>query len=134
MTDLIDEQGGYSDHFANDEYHQRLIDADCFSDAEIDFLRMKKLQREQIGDISKKDYLKLKRELEKIEEKRKKPKQQVRGQKKIVKCKICKKEFEARIADLNRGWAKYCSKSCKGKSSDNKGSYLDSYHSFLRSI
>lgn len=31
----------------------------------------------------------------------------------IVNCKNCKKEFNARQADLNRGWAKFCSKSCK---------------------
>lgn len=26
----------------------------------------------------------------------------------------CGKEFQARTADVNRGWGKYCSKSCKG--------------------
>lgn len=32
-----------------------------------------------------------------------------------VKCanKKCGKEFEARAADVNRGWGKFCSKSCK---------------------
>jgi hypothetical protein len=30
-----------------------------------------------------------------------------------VKCKNCKTEFEARVADRNRGWGRYCSKSCK---------------------
>lgn len=29
-----------------------------------------------------------------------------------VKC-ICGNEFEARTADVNRGWGKFCSKSCK---------------------
>ncbi|MEN3145732.1 hypothetical protein ABCW43_00295 [Neorhizobium sp. IRAMC:178] len=28
-------------------------------------------------------------------------------------CKECKKPFEARAADRARGWAKFCSKSCK---------------------
>ena len=135
MSDLINEQSGYvDDDFENDEYHQKLIDADCFSDAKIAFLRMKQQQREQIGDISDDEYLEFKKELKEWEEQRKKPKQQVRGQKKTVKCKICRKDFEARIADLKRGWGKYCSKSCKGKSSDNKGNYLDAYHSFLRSL
>lgn len=31
----------------------------------------------------------------------------------IVKCARCKQPFEARIADRNRGWGKFCSKSCK---------------------
>jgi len=29
------------------------------------------------------------------------------------KCQRCKCEFEAREADVKRGWAKFCSKSCK---------------------
>lgn len=32
-----------------------------------------------------------------------------------VKCKNCSSEFEARIADIKRGWGKFCSKSCKAK-------------------
>lgn len=31
----------------------------------------------------------------------------------IVKCKCCKVEFTARVADRKRGWARFCSKSCK---------------------
>jgi deoxyadenosine/deoxycytidine kinase len=31
----------------------------------------------------------------------------------LVKCACCKTEFQARIADRNRGWGKYCSKKCK---------------------
>ena len=30
-----------------------------------------------------------------------------------VKCQQCKEIFEARVADRKRGWAKFCSKSCK---------------------
>ena len=33
----------------------------------------------------------------------------------IVKCKRCKAPFEARTADMNRGWGLYCSKACKAK-------------------
>lgn len=29
------------------------------------------------------------------------------------KCKTCGAPFEARVADRKRGWARYCSKSCK---------------------
>ena len=32
-----------------------------------------------------------------------------------VNCQYCTKTFTARQADRNRGWAKYCSKSCKAK-------------------
>lgn len=32
-----------------------------------------------------------------------------------VKCNSCKKIFEAREADVKRGWGKFCSKSCKAK-------------------
>jgi endogenous inhibitor of DNA gyrase (YacG/DUF329 family) len=37
----------------------------------------------------------------------------VRGEKQIVKCKRCGDPFEARVADIKRGWGKFCSKSCK---------------------
>lgn len=30
-----------------------------------------------------------------------------------VACKQCKSMFVARVADRKRGWAKFCSKSCK---------------------
>lgn len=34
----------------------------------------------------------------------------------IVKnCEFCDKPFEAKQADINRGWGKTCSKSCAGK-------------------
>jgi hypothetical protein len=32
-----------------------------------------------------------------------------------VKCKNCKNDFVARTADRKRGWAKFCSKSCKAQ-------------------
>jgi hypothetical protein len=31
------------------------------------------------------------------------------------KNKSCKAEFQARAADVKRGWGKFCSKSCKAK-------------------
>lgn len=31
------------------------------------------------------------------------------------KCKNCGCKFMARSADINRGWAKFCSKSCKAR-------------------
>ena len=37
------------------------------------------------------------------------------------KCLVCKDEFFPRVADVERGWGKYCSKSCKAKSKDNHG-------------
>ena len=43
-----------------------------------------------------------------------------RGAKVIVKCKCCKSEFEARVADVKRGWAKFCSKSCKAIKQESK--------------
>lgn len=30
-------------------------------------------------------------------------------------CSYCLGRFTARVADVNRGWAVYCSKSCKAK-------------------
>ena len=43
-----------------------------------------------------------------------KPKK-VGGSKVTCKCKYCKEEFQARTADRKRGWALFCSKSCKAK-------------------
>lgn len=36
-----------------------------------------------------------------------------RGAKQQVKCKCCRQPFMARVADVKRGWGKFCSKSCK---------------------
>lgn len=36
-----------------------------------------------------------------------------RGAKVEVKCKTCRNPFMARKADRDRGWARFCSKSCK---------------------
>ena len=41
---------------------------------------------------------------------------------KMVKriCKWCGKEFEARQADVNRGWGKFCSKHCKAMEQESR--------------
>jgi hypothetical protein len=41
-------------------------------------------------------------------------------------CKWCKKPFQARAADVKRGWAKFCSKSCKASQQEKRtGQYRD---------
>lgn len=40
-------------------------------------------------------------------------KKPVRGNVQDVKCANCGSEFKARVADIKRGWGKFCSKSCK---------------------
>lgn len=53
-------------------------------------------------------------------------KNKANGAKKVVKCKRCKSLFEARVADLKRGWGKYCSKSCKAVVQEaNTGQYAN---------
>lgn len=32
-----------------------------------------------------------------------------------VSCKTCRNPFTARVADRKRGWARFCSKSCKAR-------------------
>ena len=44
----------------------------------------------------------------------------VRGAKIARKCKSCGAEFEARAADVKRGWGLYCSKSCKAIKQEGK--------------
>ncbi len=47
-----------------------------------------------------------------------------RGAKQTVKCKRCKEPFEARVADIKRGWGKFCSKSCKAVDQEKRtGAY-----------
>ena len=53
---------------------------------------------------------------------------QTRGSKVTVSCanKSCRTEFEARIADRKRGWARYCSKSCKAIAQERRtGQYAE---------
>lgn len=35
-------------------------------------------------------------------------------------CKKCKTKFMARTADVKRGWAKFCSKSCKASAQESR--------------
>ena len=45
------------------------------------------------------------------------------------KCKACKAPFTARVADVNRGWGLYCSKSCKAKKQEVRtGQYKKFIH------
>lgn len=37
-----------------------------------------------------------------------------------VKCKWCKGLFAARVADRKRGWARFCSKSCKAMKQEKR--------------
>lgn len=41
-------------------------------------------------------------------------------------CKSCGKQFVARVADAKRGWARFCSKSCKAIEQEQRtGQYRD---------
>lgn len=43
------------------------------------------------------------------------------------KCKNCKTVFSARVADHNRGWARFCSKSCKAKHQERRNGQHAAY-------
>ena len=43
------------------------------------------------------------------------------------KCKCCKTVFEARVADVNRGWGLYCSKRCKAIVQEKKNGQHSAY-------
>lgn len=46
-----------------------------------------------------------------------------------VVCKCCKTNFQARTADVKRGWGKFCSKSCKAKTQEKRtGQYANLIH------
>lgn len=46
-----------------------------------------------------------------------------------VKCKQCKNTFQARTADVKRGWGKFCSKKCKARKQEAKtGQYSNYIH------
>ena len=49
----------------------------------------------------------------------------------IFKCVVCGDEFEAKLADRKRGWAKCCSKSCAAKRSNR---ITGKYDKYLRSV
>lgn len=49
---------------------------------------------------------------------------QQRGTKETYKCARCGNPFIARVADRKRGWARFCSKSCKAiKQEPRAGQY-----------
>lgn len=51
-----------------------------------------------------------------------------RGAKTEVKCR-CGTTFLARVADVKRGWGKFCSKSCKAKEQEKRtGQYSNYLH------
>jgi hypothetical protein len=57
---------------------------------------------------------------------------EVRGAKATYKCKCCRTPFVARVADRDRGWARFCSKSCKANHQmaggpRNQGRYVHEY-------
>lgn len=54
-------------------------------------------------------------------------KQPTRGAKVIVKCAHCKQEFEARVADRQRGWAEFCSKSCKAVKQEQRTGQMSNF-------
>lgn len=51
-----------------------------------------------------------------------------------VKCKNCKCEFEARVADRKRGWGRFCSKSCKAIRQENTTHQHREHHQMIRHI
>jgi uncharacterized cysteine cluster protein YcgN (CxxCxxCC family) len=52
----------------------------------------------------------------------------VRGAMVECKCKSCGKPFMARVADRNRGWANFCSKSCKAIEQEQKTHQCRNYY------
>ena len=43
------------------------------------------------------------------------------------KCDRCKSLFSARVADRNRGWARFCSKSCKAIKQERRTGQMKDY-------
>lgn len=43
------------------------------------------------------------------------------------KCERCDKDIEVRQADINRGWGRFCSKSCKAKKQAKRQFYTPGY-------
>lgn len=49
------------------------------------------------------------------------------AQKAQYKCACCGDLFTARVADRKRGWARYCSKSCKAKKQEVRTGQYNQY-------
>ena len=45
----------------------------------------------------------------------------------VYQCENCKKEFNAREADRKRGWARFCSKSCKAVKQEKRTGQMSAY-------
>lgn len=45
----------------------------------------------------------------------------------FFECLTCKEEFPARLADRERGWARYCSKSCKATKQASRLGYGENF-------
>jgi hypothetical protein len=45
----------------------------------------------------------------------------------IYKCQCCKQDFVARTADRKRGWARFCSKSCKAIRQEQRTGQFSAY-------
>ncbi|WP_347784069.1 hypothetical protein [Pseudomonas kurunegalensis] len=43
-------------------------------------------------------------------------------------CQWCKQPFTARLADRKRGWARFCSKSCKAKEQEKRTGHNAAFH------
>ena len=52
----------------------------------------------------------------------------MRGATVEVKCERCQTPFTARVADRKRGWAKFCSKSCKAIKQEQRTHQCRNYH------
>lgn len=51
-----------------------------------------------------------------------------RGATATYRCKNCGDPFTARTADRKRGWARYCSKSCKAREQTRRTGYAGPSH------
>jgi hypothetical protein len=58
------------------------------------------------------------------------PTKKVRGAKVNCTCKNCGQDFEARAADVKRGWGLFCTKSCKAQEQEKR---TGQYQLFLNS-
>ncbi|MDN7179086.1 hypothetical protein M0D69_13895 [Caballeronia sp. SEWSISQ10-4 2] len=47
------------------------------------------------------------------------------------KCQWCKEPFTARTADVKRGWARFCSKSCKASTQEKRNGQ---HRAFMRTL
>ncbi len=52
----------------------------------------------------------------------------MRGATVEVNCQCCKTPFTARVADRKRGWAKFCSKSCKAIKQEQRTGQNAKFH------